>query len=68
MKTILELQEELERVMPKTLYLDIEGYRPDIGGDVSISDENFTAQFSERFETLPEALDKAINWLKKTYP
>ena len=67
MKTILELQEELERVMPKTLYLDIEGYRPDVGGDVSISDEKFTSQFSERFETLPEALEKAIDFLKRTY-
>lgn len=66
--TILELQEQLERVMPKDLYLDIEGYRPDLGGDVCISDENLTTQFSQHFETFPEALEIAIDWLKKVYP
>jgi len=73
MKTILELQEELERVMPEYFFIDIVGYNPSEGGNLFIK-EYYPMPYSEyihrkfSIQTLPEALETAIAWFKNHKP
>lgn len=70
MKTILELQEELERVMPKDFSIDIVDYNPSEGGNLFIKEYSPMDEYIHRtfsIQTLPEALETAIEWFKNNY-
>lgn len=67
MKTILELQEELERVMPSGFLLYIEDYSPLHGGKLTIkecSPLEYYKHISMGFDTMVECMEKAIDWFK----
>jgi hypothetical protein len=69
MKTILELQEELERVIPKAYRLNIRNYNPRNGGYVDIKRLDDLHDMPHRihgfkFQTMTEALDKSVEWFK----
>lgn len=66
-KTILELQEELERVIPVNYSLSIENYKPEKGGEVVIK---YTDQSIDWFycETFVDILEQSIMWFKNHKP
>lgn len=66
-KTILELQEELEKVIPVNYSLSIENYRPEKGGEVVIK---YTGQQIDWFycETFVEILEQSVFWFKNHKP
>ena len=70
-KTILELQEELERVIPSGFLLDIEDYSPSRGGKLTIKERyalDYHKYISIGFDTIPECMEKAIDWFKNYKP
>lgn len=65
--SIYEMQKELENSIPKGYQWSISNFNSVTGGTVYIN-KYYILKESFSFKTLPEALEKSIEWFKKLQP